>query len=167
MTTRRSVAFTLSLACLSGSCGQPFFRPHPTPPAPSFVPPESSAAILEISLDQRGCLGPCPEYRFVLRRSGGSDYQGGRFAAIQGRYEAVVDSATFDRLAQLLLKRRFFTMDSVQGIFIDAPSTRIAAVLVDSRQKWVAGYQASSGFLEIAEAIDSVGAHLSWKALAR
>ena len=120
-----------------------------------------------ISLDQIGCLGPCPEYRYMFRRSGASEYQGGRFAAIQGRYEAVIDSAEFERLAQLLLTRRFFTMDSLQGIRIDAPSTRIAAVLVDSRQKSVAGYQASSGFREIAKAIDSVGARLSWKAVPR
>jgi len=157
--------FTLCLASLSASCGQPFFRAHPQPPTPPFVPPESADAILEISLEQKGCFGHCPRYRFVYRRNGTCEYEGGGYAAIQGRYEAVADSGTFDRLAQLLVKRRFFTMDSVQGLGIDTPSTLVTAVLVDSRQKRVVGYKASPGFLEIAAAIDSVRAHVPWKAV--
>ena len=168
MTSRAaSLVLALTIVTVAVSCHQPFFRARPVPQPPPFVPPQSPNDIVEIVIAHTPCFGTCPVYRFVLRRSGPSVYEGGRFAAIQGRYEAVADSASMQTLAQLLLRRRFFEMDSILDLVIDAPSIEITAVLNDSRQRTVTAYRGSADFNEIAAAIDSIGARLPWRSVAR
>jgi Domain of unknown function (DUF6438) len=144
------------------SCGQPFLQSRQAS-APPFAPPASAREIEEIHIAHTSCFGVCPVYRILLRRSQASVYEGGPNAVMQGRYEALVDSITFQRLAQLLLDHHFFALDSILGpIHVDHPSIRVAAVLVDSRQKHVMAQAPPFFFQQIASSLDSVGSRLQW-----
>ena len=161
MTRSSFSAVYLTMALLS--CGQPLVHFQPPLPPPPFVAPASQGEIEEIALQHSGCLAGCSVYSFSLRRRGASVYEGGPNAVMQGRYEVVVDSSTFRALAQVLLDRQFFAMDSVQStMYSDTPTIEITAVLADSRRKHVMGQDAPRSFHDLAAAIDSVGVHLAW-----
>ena len=119
---------------------------------------------MQIRLQHTGCFGRCPVYGFLFSRNDTSVYEGGPFAIIQGRYETIVDSSTFERLAQLLLDSHFFALDSVLSpMWSDSPSIQLSAVLADSRKKWVIAQALPASFLRLTDAIDSVGSHLQWR----
>ena len=160
----------LALAVLISACGQPFFQFHTPkpPPEPRFPRPVSAATIHTIRIAHSACFGWCPQYSFTLRRNGEATYCGLRFVQLLGPYRAQVDTASFERLATLVLRNGFFQMRSsyVRPI-TDQASVTIDAMLPDtSKTVWDYGHFGPESLWEIQSAIDSVGARLHWSYMA-
>ena len=90
------------------------------------VAAQTSVEVLEVSMRRTACLGRCPIYDLTLTRVGPATYNGVMLAARTGSYRASVDSAAFARLAQLLVRGGFFSLDTAY----DVPVTDMATTFL-------------------------------------
>ena len=126
---------TLGLA----SCVMPLWRVPPRVPQSESManPPQSEAAIASVELTRPGCLGPCPVYQFTVNADRPARFDGLCFTPLLGSYEAPLDTATFSRVARLLLKSDYFRSDTLLGFMNDVPMAVIAVTLTDGRRRTV------------------------------
>jgi hypothetical protein len=91
--------------------------------------------ISEIGLERTGCFGTCPAYTFVIANNGKCRYEGGKFAKLEGKKTGRVSVIEFHRLAELLLRIQYFSLqDEYTAMITDLPSVYTTAVLNGKRK---------------------------------
>src|SRR6266481_1459957 len=95
----RLVGSMVVLCALFGSCAK---RQYPE--------------VLEIRIQRKGCLGPCPVYKLSLQKHGTTTYYGEKFVERIGHYSAKeFPGVDFDRLSRAVSDLRFFDLRDEYG----------------------------------------------------
>lgn len=119
--------------------------------------------ITVITVEHTGCLGTCPVYKVILRRSGTATFIGTNFVGKIGTYTAYFSG--FDHLVRAIQARHFSQFKPVYTRDVtDNPSVEIG-VGTETRRTTVVNY-ADSGpqaLWEIQEMVDGTVAEMQWK----
>jgi hypothetical protein len=130
------------------------------------APPRVRAsAIEEIRLERTLCDGPCPVYTVTLRRDGTALWEGRQYVEREGHFEGEVYERDFARLAEAIIKLRYFTLpDDYLPLRTDMASA-ITTVRWKGGQKSVDNYgdQGPAALWQIETLIDGVAAAVRWR----
>lgn len=87
----------------------------------------------DIHIETTPCFGSCPIYKLDIDEKGNVEYNGARFAGIEGTINIQLDQVEMDSLKSVLIDNRFFDLEEVydqQGIS-DLPSTIMVVKIKD------------------------------------
>jgi len=157
----------LAIAMLA--CGQPLFTPRPAPPPAPAPQPHSVSEITAIRQSHAGAFGPSPTWDVTLRRDGTAEYRGLGNVPMLGRYDATIDSTTFQRLAAGLVHLGFFRLAPYYGA-AGTDHAYVATTVFYGTDSTFLIREIGQGprVLDVIEAaIDSTAAQLSWSARPR
>lgn len=90
---------------------------------------------MEIGLERTGCYGTCPAYTFVITADGKCNYEGGKYAKIQGKKTGRTRVDIFNRLATLVKEMGVFELqDEYTAAIYDVPSAYFTAATKEKRK---------------------------------
>ena len=126
----------------------------------------SQPPIMEITVERKGCLGPCPVYKLSLRKNSTSTYHGVKFVERIGQYSAKKSPAVdFDRISRAVSDLRFFDLDNDYAAgWIDSERV-IVTVVRPSESKTVRSFYFSKAPFELWAVVtlaDGIAANLQW-----
>ena len=121
---------------------------------------------MEITVERKGCLGPCPVYKLSLQKDGTSTYYGEKFVERIGQYSAKeFPGVDFDRLSRAVSDLRFFDLRDEYGTgWIDSERV-IVTVTRPSESKTVKSFYFANAPFELWAVVtlaDGVAANLQW-----
>ena len=121
---------------------------------------------MEITVERKGCLGPCPVYKLSLRKNGTSTYYGEKFVERIGQYSAKeFPGFDFDRLSRAVSDLRVFDLhDEYEAEWIDSERV-IVTVVRPSESKTVRSFYFSKAPFELWAVVtlaDGIAANLRW-----
>ena len=131
--------------------------------APRLAYAQQLPPITVITVEHAGCLGTCPVYKVILRRSGTATFIGTNYVTKLGTYASSVSG--FDHLARAIQARNFSKFKPVYTRDVtDNPGVE-TGVGTKTRRIIVVNY-ADTGpqaLWEIQAMIDGVATELQWK----
>jgi hypothetical protein len=130
-------------------------------------------SVTEITLERSRCYGPCPVYKATLRRDGKATYIGKENVALIGKYKGMINQRDFDRLAEFLSSRGFFTFKEKysEGWLAQDIPTVITSAVRNGKRKTVkrktlgltGPNAAPAEMIEIEKEIDAAVERIKWE----
>lgn len=116
------------------------------------------------SIEHTACYGTCPIYKFSIYNSGYAVYDGKRFVAKEGKYEARLKSSVLEEIRTTAKAINYFDFrDDYPKKASDFPSVKTVVVLEDKRKEIMDGSGAPSTLKEFEQYLDTLADSLEWK----